>query len=164
MATGTVKWFNATKGFGFIQPSDGGKDVFVHISAVERSGLNTLVEGQRAERGVAAGAGAAHRRARGGPISPVFPALYNTTHGFLANALVALAWSLVFGPEWANTLQPPGPRRGKPEDIPLKEYYWICPNSSRPVWSCTSSTSKIGAVRWSGPVFGNRSHQPPTRR
>jgi len=43
----TVKWFNATKGFGFIQPSDGGKDVFVHISAVERSGLNGLNEGQK---------------------------------------------------------------------------------------------------------------------
>ena len=49
MATGTVKWFNATKGFGFIQPQDGGKDVFVHISAVERAGLSTLNEGQRVE-------------------------------------------------------------------------------------------------------------------
>jgi CspA family cold shock protein len=47
MATGTVKWFNAQKGFGFIQPSDGGKDVFVHISAVERSGMGTLTEGQQ---------------------------------------------------------------------------------------------------------------------
>ena len=47
MATGTVKWFNATKGYGFIQPSDGGKDVFVHISAVERAGLNGLNEGQK---------------------------------------------------------------------------------------------------------------------
>lgn len=47
MATGTVKWFNATKGFGFIQPEGGGADVFVHISAVERAGLNGLVEGQR---------------------------------------------------------------------------------------------------------------------
>ena len=47
MATGTVKWFNATKGFGFIQPDDGGKDAFVHISAVERAGLNNLVEGQK---------------------------------------------------------------------------------------------------------------------
>jgi CspA family cold shock protein len=49
MATGTVKWFNATKGFGFIQPEDGGNDVFVHISAVERAGLNGLNEGQRVQ-------------------------------------------------------------------------------------------------------------------
>ena len=49
MATGMVKWFNATKGFGFIQPQDGGKDVFVHISAVERAGLSTLNEGQKVE-------------------------------------------------------------------------------------------------------------------
>jgi CspA family cold shock protein len=47
MTIGTVKWFNATKGFGFIQPEDGSKDVFVHISAVERSGLASLQEGQR---------------------------------------------------------------------------------------------------------------------
>ncbi|CAA6603467.1 DNA-binding transcriptional repressor [Rhodospirillaceae bacterium LM-1] len=47
MATGTVKWFNTTKGFGFIAPEDGGKDVFVHISALERSGLQGLNEGQR---------------------------------------------------------------------------------------------------------------------
>lgn len=47
MATGTVKWFNSQKGFGFIQPSDGGKDVFVHISAVERAGLSDLKEGQK---------------------------------------------------------------------------------------------------------------------
>jgi CspA family cold shock protein len=47
MATGTVKWFNPVKGFGFIQPSDGGRDVFVHISAVERAGMGTLSEGQR---------------------------------------------------------------------------------------------------------------------
>jgi CspA family cold shock protein len=47
MPTGTVKWFNATKGFGFIQPQEGGKDVFVHISAVERAGLNGLNEGQK---------------------------------------------------------------------------------------------------------------------
>ena len=45
--TGTVKWFNDQKGFGFIQPEDGGKDVFVHISAVERSGMRTLREGQK---------------------------------------------------------------------------------------------------------------------
>ena len=47
MANGTVKWFNATKGFGFIQPEDGSKDVFVHISAVERAGLRGLNEGQK---------------------------------------------------------------------------------------------------------------------
>jgi CspA family cold shock protein len=47
MAKGTVKWFNATKGFGFIQPDGGARDVFVHISAVERAGLSTLSDGQR---------------------------------------------------------------------------------------------------------------------
>ena len=46
MASGTVKWFNATKGFGFIQPDGGGKDVFVHISALERAGLRSLAENQ----------------------------------------------------------------------------------------------------------------------
>ena len=49
MSVGTVKWFNSVKGFGFIQPDDGSKDVFVHISAVERSGLSHLGEGQRVE-------------------------------------------------------------------------------------------------------------------
>ena len=47
MAQGTVKWFNSEKGYGFIAPDDGGKDVFVHISAVERSGMNGLNEGQK---------------------------------------------------------------------------------------------------------------------
>jgi CspA family cold shock protein len=49
MITGTVKWFNAQKGFGFIQPDNGGRDAFVHISAVERAGLGTLNEGQKVE-------------------------------------------------------------------------------------------------------------------
>ncbi|MBN8956146.1 MAG: cold-shock protein [Variibacter sp.] len=47
MSTGTVKWFNAQKGYGFIQPDDGSKDVFVHISAVERAGMSNLREGQK---------------------------------------------------------------------------------------------------------------------
>ena len=47
MANGTVKWFNSTKGYGFIQPDDGGSDVFVHISAVERAGLNGLNDNQK---------------------------------------------------------------------------------------------------------------------
>jgi CspA family cold shock protein len=49
MASGAVKWFNSTKGYGFIQPAGGGKDVFVHISAVERAGLSTINEGQHVE-------------------------------------------------------------------------------------------------------------------
>ena len=49
MANGTVKWFNSTKGYGFIQPDDGGKDVFVHISAVERAGLTGLNDNQKIE-------------------------------------------------------------------------------------------------------------------
>ena len=54
MSTGTVKWFNAQKGFGFIQPEDGSKDVFVHISAVERAGLRALNEGQKVSYDVVA--------------------------------------------------------------------------------------------------------------
>jgi CspA family cold shock protein len=49
VATGTVKWFNATKGYGFIQPDAGGKDVFLHISAVERAGLSSVPEGAKVE-------------------------------------------------------------------------------------------------------------------
>jgi len=55
MATGTVKWFNPTKGFGFIQPDGGSRDVFVHISAVERAGLQSLDENQKVEFDVEAG-------------------------------------------------------------------------------------------------------------
>ncbi|KAA9010063.1 cold-shock protein [Histidinibacterium aquaticum] len=55
MATGTVKWFNATKGFGFIAPDTGGKDVFVHISAVERAGLTGLKDDQKVSYDVEAG-------------------------------------------------------------------------------------------------------------
>ncbi|HUZ75931.1 MAG TPA: cold-shock protein [Stellaceae bacterium] len=57
MATGTVKWFNAQKGYGFIQPDSGGKDVFVHISAVERAGLGSLNEGQKVKYDIAADRG-----------------------------------------------------------------------------------------------------------
>lgn len=49
MNIGTVKWFNSTKGFGFIQPDDGATDVFVHVSAVERAGIRSLVEGQKVQ-------------------------------------------------------------------------------------------------------------------
>ena len=55
MTTGTVKWFNATKGYGFIQPDDGSKDAFVHISAVERAGLKSLREGQKVNYELQAG-------------------------------------------------------------------------------------------------------------
>ena len=55
MAEGTVKWFNATKGFGFIEPAEGGKDVFVHISAVERAGLTGLKDNQKVTFDVEAG-------------------------------------------------------------------------------------------------------------
>jgi CspA family cold shock protein len=55
MATGTVKWLNATKGYGFIQPQDGSKDVFVHISAVERAGIRALNEGDKVSYEVQAG-------------------------------------------------------------------------------------------------------------
>ncbi len=55
MANGTVKWFNSTKGFGFIAPEDGGKDIFVHISAVERSGLTGLADNQKVTFDVEAG-------------------------------------------------------------------------------------------------------------
>ncbi|MEM6441847.1 MAG: cold-shock protein [Pseudomonadota bacterium] len=55
MATGTVKWFNSTKGFGFIQPDDGGKDVFLHISALERAGLAAPADGQKISYELATG-------------------------------------------------------------------------------------------------------------
>jgi len=55
VTVGTVKWFNPTKGFGFIQPEDGSKDVFVHISAVERSGMGSLKEGQKIQFELAKG-------------------------------------------------------------------------------------------------------------
>ena len=57
MPKGTVKWFNPTKGYGFIQPADGGKDVFVHISAVERSGIDRLNEGATVEFEIVSGQG-----------------------------------------------------------------------------------------------------------
>ncbi len=62
MAKGTVKWFNGTKGFGFIEPETGGKDVFVHISAVEKAGLRGLNEGQKIEYEIVADRGKRVRR------------------------------------------------------------------------------------------------------
>ena len=55
MVNGTVKWFNATKGFGFIEPEDGGKDAFVHISALERAGISALTDGQKVSYELVAG-------------------------------------------------------------------------------------------------------------
>lgn len=55
MATGTVKWFNPGKGFGFVAPEDGGKDVFIHVSALERAGISGLAEGQKIEYQLGAG-------------------------------------------------------------------------------------------------------------
>ncbi len=57
MPSGTVKWFNGTKGFGFIQPDDGGKDVFVHVSAVEKAGMRGLNEGQKVQYDIVASRG-----------------------------------------------------------------------------------------------------------
>ncbi len=57
MPSGTVKWFNPTKGYGFAQPSDGGKDVFIHISAVEKAGLSSLNEGQKISYDIVANRG-----------------------------------------------------------------------------------------------------------
>ena len=57
LASGTVKWFNGTKGFGFIQPDDGGKDVFVHVSAVEKAGMRGLNEGQKIQYDIVASRG-----------------------------------------------------------------------------------------------------------
>jgi CspA family cold shock protein len=62
MATGTVKWFNSQKGFGFIQPDGGGNDVFVHISAVERAGMRSLNEGQKVKYDVAMDAASRRQR------------------------------------------------------------------------------------------------------
>ncbi len=57
LASGTVKWFNGTKGFGFVQPDDGGKDVFVHVSAVEKAGMRGLNEGQKTQYDIVASRG-----------------------------------------------------------------------------------------------------------
>ena len=77
VATGTVKWFNATKGYGFIQPDNGSKDVFVHISAVEKAGLSTLNEGakvsyeevpNKGKTSLASASDQARRRSNSGPV------------------------------------------------------------------------------------------------
>ena len=69
MAAGTVKWFNPTKGYGFIQPQDGGRDVFVHISAVERAGLSSLNEGQAIEYEIVSNRGKEFCRQSEGPLT-----------------------------------------------------------------------------------------------
>jgi CspA family cold shock protein len=81
MATGTVKWFNGTKGFGFIQPDDGGADVFVHISAVERAGLRGLDEGQKITYELEQRSAAAGKMAAGQPAGLIASTLTKIWNG-----------------------------------------------------------------------------------
>ena len=80
MAKGTVKWFNPTKGYGFIQPAGGGKDVFVHISAVEKAGLSTLNEGQTVEFEEVATRGKPSRSAHGAHTVRIHRSCYSSPH------------------------------------------------------------------------------------
>ena len=97
MAKGTVKWFNPTKGYGFIQPSNGGKDVFVHISAVQKAGLSTLNEGQTIEYEEIANRGKMFPGGREGLPS---------TRGFNSSILVELLAPLITEPAPASTEKP----------------------------------------------------------
>src|SRR4051795_2939087 len=101
MPTGTVKWFNDQKGYGFIQPDQGGKDVFVHISAVERSGMRGLAEGQKASYEVEA-----DRRSGKESATNLKPAQPITAHGPEVEAALIGAASLLSGHtprDWRST-------------------------------------------------------------
>ena len=89
MSTGTVKWFNIQKGFGFIQPDGGGKDVFVHISAVERAGMNSLNEGQKVSFDLLADRRTGKSSADNLPPDPVALELAALTTDVLAKRMVS---------------------------------------------------------------------------
>ena len=112
MATGTVKWFNTTKGFGFIAPEGGGKDVFVHISAVERAGLTGLADNQKVTYELEEGRGRpSERDADPACLTPEPPGAGTPAPGFLARTnTTAVPFVTLRGP-WARRLPWPIAKR-----------------------------------------------------